>query len=838
MTPIEQIKGTLKLEQIIAQSFEVVGKGKVRTTKEHDSLVIWVDAQRWKWYSRDLGGDLFDWWQLQHRCDFPTALTELARLAGVELRPLSAQEQAAYEATKAQAAILRMAAAHYHAELWRHPEALDYVHGRGWNDETLKREQVGYVPSADNRSLSSEGPSLYKKLVDAKLADHAAAKAVLSIPQGYIVYVHEDGGQVGYLSGRSIEGKRHYNLPAHLVGQKPLYRNHPVGKSGGITVLCEGQADAISLGMMGLPAVALCGLEAGDVDVSECSHVALDNDAAGRRKAVELALQIDPLCRVVFWPEGIKDANDWINKGDPVPFPIEQALTALEHLAMAAKDAKGEKRAELLGQMFAAYNKLDELTQADLKPDVAKHLGVGVRQFDNLLKGHNKAEAEKKPDGPTKFEYSAGGAIGGYVWEQIISWDALGNGAPMFAVRNPQGKIEYKKTLDMGDIGYIPYPATLGVIKNRRIVLFPDKAEEYGSEQQIIEEIQAFIHHYLDTNFFYERLAAYYVLFSWLYDLFENLPYLRALGDYGTGKTRFIQTIGCLCYRPMMVSGAATASPVFRLINMFNGTLVMDEADFANSDAENELIKIVNVGYYKGGCVLRAEKEADTDIYAPETYDVYGPKILATRKVFADRAVESRCLTHRTTTARPRPGIPLLLNDDFWRRAQTLRNKLLMYRLRNHRPVLVDEALANDSVEPRLNQVTMALKSIINNDAMRQDIDTFISAYNETMINDRQMTLPALVLQALAVIQHDAKTDLMGNDLRDFTMKGITRQVQELLAEIDPETKVSPQRVSKILSEDLGLVKRRPHPENRRAMVVFEEAELATLMQRYGVVRP
>ena len=31
-------------------------------------------------------------------------------------------------------------------------------------------------------------------------------------------------------------------------------------------------------------------------------------------------------------------------------------------------------------------------------------------------------------------------------------------------------------------------------------------------------------------------------------------PYLRALGDYGTGKTRFIQTVGVLCYRPMLVS--------------------------------------------------------------------------------------------------------------------------------------------------------------------------------------------------------------------------------------------------------------------------------------------
>jgi hypothetical protein len=112
---------------------------------------------------------------------------------------------------------------------------------------------------------------------------------------------------------------------------------------------------------------------------------------------------------------------------------------------------------------------------------------------------------------------------------------------------------------------------------------------------------------------------------------------LRALGDYGTGKTRFIQTIGALCYRPMFVSGATTVSPVFRLLDAFRGTLVIDEADFNNSDAENEIIKILNVGYYRGGVVLRSEKDPDSDVYFPSVNEVYGPKILATRKPFQDQ---------------------------------------------------------------------------------------------------------------------------------------------------------------------------------------------------------
>ena len=177
------------------------------------------------------------------------------------------------------------------------------------------------------------------------------------------------------------------------------------------------------------------------------------------------------------------------------------------------------------------------------------------------------------------------------------------------------------------------------------------------------KEIRSFIHDYLDVDPFYEKLASYYVMFTWLYDLFENLPYLRALGDYGTGKTRFIQTIGVLCYRPMLVSGASTTSPIFNIIDMFNGTLVIDEADFSNSDTDNEIIKILNIGYYKGGVVLRAEKDPNSETYMPNARDVFGPKILATRKLFTDRATESRCLTKRMSTARPRPGIAYTLRD-------------------------------------------------------------------------------------------------------------------------------------------------------------------------------
>jgi hypothetical protein len=63
-------------------------------------------------------------------------------------------------------------------------------------------------------------------------------------------------------------------------------------------------------------------------------------------------------------------------------------------------------------------------------------------------------------------------------------------------------------------------------------------------------------------------------------DAFNEVPYLRLRGEFGTGKTRFLQTVGSLCYRPIFTSGVSTVSPLFHLLDTFGGTLILDKADF------------------------------------------------------------------------------------------------------------------------------------------------------------------------------------------------------------------------------------------------------------------
>ena len=74
-------------------------------------------------------------------------------------------------------------------------------------------------------------------------------------------------------------------------------------------------------------------------------------------------------------------------------------------------------------------------------------------------------------------------------------------------------------------------------------------------------QIRAYIHRYLEPPPSYEAISALYILLTWVYEFAPSFPYLRVIGDWGTGKTRYLQVVGSICFRPIFASGAATPSP-------------------------------------------------------------------------------------------------------------------------------------------------------------------------------------------------------------------------------------------------------------------------------------
>lgn len=369
----------------------------------------------------------------------------------------------------------------------------------------------------------------------------------------------------------------------------------------------------------------------------------------------------------------------------------------------------------------------------------------------------------------------------------------------------------------------VPYSAHNNLIKNE-VVLLPSEPEEYAGEEKLLSEIQTFIHRYVDISPLFERVATYYVLLTWVYDSFNELPYLRVRGDTGSGKTRFLLIVGSLCYKPIFASGASTVSPLFRILSSFRGTLIIDEGDFRLSDERAEIVKILNNGNAKGFPVLRTESN-DKREFNPVAYQVFGPKLVATRGYFEDRALESRCITEELGYSRLRTDIPINLPSAYRNEAKHLRNQLLLFRFRNLGKREPSESLVDRSIEPRLNQIFAPLLSIIEDAKAREDLKELARLYNRDLIADRGLDMEAQILEAIRDLL--AASDGGSISVKEITSLFVDRHGEEY------EKKITAKWIG-------GVIRRKLQIKTQKSHGVFiippgETVKLPRLYEKYGI---
>lgn len=266
----------------------------------------------------------------------------------------------------------------------------------------------------------------------------------------------------------------------------------------------------------------------------------------------------------------------------------------------------------------------------------------------------------------------------------------------------------------------VPYSAENNLLTSG-CVLLPSTIGEEVDKGDLLRAIRAYLHRYVDLTPVFEEIAAHYVLLTWVYDTFSEVPYLRFSGAFGAGKTRSLLVLGSICYKPFFASGASTVSPIFHILDAFQGTLILDEADFRFSDATAELTKVFNNGNMRGLPVLRTMQNRHHELN-PTAFRVFGPKVVGMRGAFADDALESRFITETMGRREIRPEIPIHLPNAFRAEALELRNLMLGFRLRHRREVEIDPTRLIEGASSRLNQTALALMSLIDDPHLRSVI--------------------------------------------------------------------------------------------------------------------
>lgn len=317
------------------------------------------------------------------------------------------------------------------------------------------------------------------------------------------------------------------------------------------------------------------------------------------------------------------------------------------------------------------------------------------------------------------------------------------------AVAHGDGRLSVERQVDLS-IGerLVPYSAANNLVANE-CVLLPSTIGDFGDKAALLEEVRAFVHAYVDLPETFEAIVVHYILLSWVYDAFTDLPYLRFRGDFGTGKTRALLTVGSLCYKAFFGSGASTVSPIFHIQDTFQGTLVLDEADFRFSDATAQLTKILNNGTTRGMPVLRTMTNRNRELN-PQAFRVFGPKIIAMREHFSDVALESRFLTAETSGRTLRSDVPVHLPDSFKDQARLLRNRLLAWRLRSRFQVGPDPSRVATGVAPRYRQTSLALLSLVDDPEVRDRICTELAGEEARALQERADSLEAAMLTAIS----------------------------------------------------------------------------------------
>lgn len=283
------------------------------------------------------------------------------------------------------------------------------------------------------------------------------------------------------------------------------------------------------------------------------------------------------------------------------------------------------------------------------------------------------------------------------------------------------------------------------------VLLLPSATKEYGDSDVLLWSIEAYIRRYCDLPDEFTKTAAAYVMLSWVYDRFNELPYLRLSGTFGTGKTRFLLTVGSIAYRPIFASGASTVSPLFHSLNDYRGTLVLDEADFRFSDEKADITKILNNGNVKGIPILRCTKTKDGE-FNPEAFNVFGPKIVATRGHYQDPALESRFISQAVYPKTVKDGIPVNMPKAQAEDAEDLRNQLLLFRFRNWHRTDINPDVVGPELTGRVGQIFRPLLSVIRSKDDRIIVANYASASHQRVEDSRNNRIEVRVAKALLTL--------------------------------------------------------------------------------------
>jgi len=171
-----------------------------------------------------------------------------------------------------------------------------------------------------------------------------------------------------------------------------------------------------------------------------------------------------------------------------------------------------------------------------------------------------------------------------------------------------------------------------------------------------------------------------WTMLSYVYPVFDAVPYLAVHGPAGSGKSRVFELLSQLVLRPLSTSNISNPA-LFRSLDSFGGVALIDEAERlrdSRSPDVAELLSSLLAGYKRGGSATRCEKTGDG--FSMQHYRVFGPKALAGIAGLPP-ALASRCIPvpmFRSPPGSPKPMLRVGSDGERWEMLRDALHSLAM----------------------------------------------------------------------------------------------------------------------------------------------------------------
>ncbi len=452
MSVVDNVKDRLDLAEYIGRHVQLQKSGRNLKglcpfhTEKTPSFFVFPDNQRWHCFGCGKGGDVFNFAMEFEHLDFRTALEELARQAGVELRPRTPEQvEAANEADRLRE-LLAEAAAYYHHLLRTAPQAArarDYLRARGFSAEALATFQIGYSLDswdATRSHLSGKGYTVEEQVKAGMLVQKEGGGTYDRFRDRVMIPIHDRRGRVIAFGARALAPDampKYMNSPQTPLFDKSsvLYGYHlasgPI-RDADAAVIVEGYMDVIIPYQAGYRnIVAPMGTALTEAHLKQLQRLtrnfilALDPDAAGVHatlRGLEVAREtldrewepvFDPRglvgyegrlkadIRVVTLPDGLDpdelildDPQKWealLARAQPVVRFYFQQLLQQEN----PQEPKGKAR--IIDAMLPLLNDIaDGVEREAYAQEIALRLGLDARMLLDRLRVRERAQAVRQ----------------------------------------------------------------------------------------------------------------------------------------------------------------------------------------------------------------------------------------------------------------------------------------------------------------------------------------------------------------------------------------------------------------------------------------------------------